>query len=715
MSITITSGAKTFYQWERGMYLTVSSPCDILRLWRQDDQVGVELTPAWDGTTGTVKIPDRMLTESGYLFAARVDTSEEEERILEKVRIVVKAAKKPGNDASATKDVKIWETLKLQMAALERAAREGEFDGADGITPHIGENGNWFAGDIDLGVKARGDKGDKGDPGDSPYIGENGNWFVGDTDTGVAANKRDLLRHVYTSGVIAWDDPQAMAPSAIGGMKVRVAPGEVILDGIVKTFSGYTRTYVSYPGKERNAVTLCRLDKTTGEISVVYRDAVMHGDQIWSEEDTAELPIRDDRYYDALICKVTIPANATEITEDMITDLREYAQFKLKASDIENDAGYITRQAADLLNYYNKSESYNKTEVDAFLATLAQRLNSIADSDDTTLDQLSEIVAYIKANKSLIDGITTSKVNVADIIDNLETGNAVKPLSANMGKQLKALLDALEAEVSTAKSQAQTAQMMASRADTAAGSASSAAQSAQGTAEGAFQKAQSAYSMADSAYQKSQTAQGVAEGAFQKAQTAQETAEEALQKAGTGGGMGTPEVHIGAGEPRGSETLWIDTDDNSGAAASEDVYVLIDTVTMTDAAQSLRINREPDGTSYQFKAMMVKMQKPATTAGYMLQCYTYHANGKNLRTVLDFNSATAMGARIENYPRMGYFTGGGYAPSAAYSNSGTAIALPNASEAVIPIDQPITSLYFLAFGDAVIPAGSTFEIWGVRA
>lgn len=184
---------------------------------------------------------------------------------------------------------------------------------------------------------------------------------------------------------------------------------------------------------------------------------------------------------------------------------------------------------------------------------------------------------------------------------------------------------------------------------------------------------------------------------------------------GTGGGTGAPEVHIGAGAPTGNETLWIDTDDNSGAAESEDEYVLIDAVTMTDAAQSLSINREPDGTLYRFKAVMVKMQKPATTAGYTLQCYTYHANGKNLRTVLNFNSASAMGARIENYPRMGYFTGGGYAPSVAYSNSGTAIALPNAAEAVIPSDQPITSLYFLAYGDAVIPAGSTFEIWGVRA
>lgn len=42
------------------------------------------------------------------------------------------------------------------------------------------------------------------------------------------------------------------------------------------------------------------------------------------------------------------------------------------------------------------------------------KLNTVANSDDETLDQLAEIVAYIKNNKDLIDGITTSKANVTD-------------------------------------------------------------------------------------------------------------------------------------------------------------------------------------------------------------------------------------------------------------------------------------------------------------
>ena len=86
------------------------------------------------------------------------------------------------------------------------------------------------------------------------------------------------------------------------------------------------------------------------------------------------------------------------------------------------------------------TEAHN--DIRELITGLTNRLNALADSDDTTLDQLSEIVAYIKSNRSLIDGITTSKVNVADIIDNLTTDVSNKPLSAAQGVVLKALIDA---------------------------------------------------------------------------------------------------------------------------------------------------------------------------------------------------------------------------------------------------------------------------------
>lgn len=56
--------------------------------------------------------------------------------------------------------------------------------GADGITPTIGENGNWFLGSTDTGKPSMGAPGAAGKDGTTPTIGENGNWYLGDTDTG---------------------------------------------------------------------------------------------------------------------------------------------------------------------------------------------------------------------------------------------------------------------------------------------------------------------------------------------------------------------------------------------------------------------------------------------------------------------------------------------------------------------------------------------------
>lgn len=78
---------------------------------------------------------------------------------------------------------------------------------------------------------------------------------------------------------------------------------------------------------------------------------------------------------------------------------------------------------------------------------LKTKLNALADSDDTTLDQLSEIVAYIKSNRSLISSITTDKVSVSDIIDNLTSTDTNKPLSAKQGKALNDLITALTTTV----------------------------------------------------------------------------------------------------------------------------------------------------------------------------------------------------------------------------------------------------------------------------
>lgn len=99
--------------------------------------------------------------------------------------------------------------------------------------------------------------------------------------------------------------------------------------------------------------------------------------------------------------------------------------------------------AQSLVSGHNTStDSHN--DIRLLIQGLSDRINAVLDSDDTTLDELSEIVAYIKSNKTLIESVTTSKVNVADIIDNLTTNVKDKPLSAAQGVALKSLIDALQ-------------------------------------------------------------------------------------------------------------------------------------------------------------------------------------------------------------------------------------------------------------------------------
>lgn len=101
----------------------------------------------------------------------------------------------------------------------------------------------------------------------------------------------------------------------------------------------------------------------------------------------------------------------------------------------------------------NSSISTHNTSVTAhsdireLITALTTRLNTLADSDDVTLDQLSEIVAYIKSNKTLIESVTTDKLNVSDVIDNLTTAVSSKALSANQGVAIKNLIDALQADL----------------------------------------------------------------------------------------------------------------------------------------------------------------------------------------------------------------------------------------------------------------------------
>jgi hypothetical protein len=76
---------------------------------------------------------------------------------------------------------------------------------------------------------------------------------------------------------------------------------------------------------------------------------------------------------------------------------------------------------------------------------LQAAVNAFLDVDDETRDELSEVLALIDANADVIESITTSKVSVSDIVNNLTTNVDNKPLSAEQGVVIKTLIDGLAA------------------------------------------------------------------------------------------------------------------------------------------------------------------------------------------------------------------------------------------------------------------------------
>lgn len=90
------------------------------------------------------------------------------------------------------------------------ASLKGE-DGDPGTTPHIGQNGNWFIGDTDTEVLARGTNGV------TPHIGDNGHWYIGDTDTEVVAEGQD--------GADGEDGADGVTPAISIGTVTTVEPG----------------------------------------------------------------------------------------------------------------------------------------------------------------------------------------------------------------------------------------------------------------------------------------------------------------------------------------------------------------------------------------------------------------------------------------------------------------------------------------------------------
>ena len=116
---------------------------------------------------------------------------------------------------------------------------------------------------------------------------------------------------------------------------------------------------------------------------------------------------------------------------------KEDAESKLDAAE-----GY----ADSAVSTHNTSTT-SHTDIRTLISDLSTKVNNFLDVDDATMDELSEVIELINNNKGTLESLTTNKINVSDIIDDLTTSLTNKVLSANQGVVLKSLIDNLETSI----------------------------------------------------------------------------------------------------------------------------------------------------------------------------------------------------------------------------------------------------------------------------
>lgn len=177
MTITIADKRRALWQWDTGRRLHVGSGVEQIHYQNRALGCSVDVDV---GADGTAIIPDELLQDCHTLTAYVYVTDDTGAYTMVQQDFVVHKRAKPAGYVYTPTDQMTLQTIQRQIgdlaglttrektnlvAAINEAARTGGGAGADGVTPHIGGNGNWYIGSTDTGKPSRGATGAKGDAG----------------------------------------------------------------------------------------------------------------------------------------------------------------------------------------------------------------------------------------------------------------------------------------------------------------------------------------------------------------------------------------------------------------------------------------------------------------------------------------------------------------------------------------------------------------------
>lgn len=296
--------------------------------------------------------------------------------------------------------------------ALAQAKASGEFDGQPGKDGKDGKDGYTPVKNVDY---FDGEPGKDGEPGQPGKDGKD--YVLTDADrTEIAEQAADMVDIPQSAGFVVQDT----APNDTSVMWVDSSDNST--DDLEFDF---TETDPTVPAWAKAST---KPSYTKSEVGLGNVDNVKQ----YSANNPPPYPV------------TSVNGKTGAVTLDASAVGARPSNWMPTHSDVGADKSGTATTAVSTHN--TNTDAHNDIRLE--LKAINDRLNAFFDSDNQTLDELSEIVAYITNNKTLIDNITTSKVNVADIINNLTTNVSNKPLSSAQGVVLKGLIDTVSNSLS---------------------------------------------------------------------------------------------------------------------------------------------------------------------------------------------------------------------------------------------------------------------------
>jgi len=120
-----------------------------------------------------------------------------------------------------------------------------------------------------------------------------------------------------------------------------------------------------------------------------------------------------------------IKTDIIHLKDDTILIKEETSDIKDATDEIKTDvisiANNLSNSIDTKISEHNESTTAHP-DIRSLISNLTNKLNTFLDTDDESLDQISELITFIQNNRTLIEGITTSKIDKNQGIENASKG-----------------------------------------------------------------------------------------------------------------------------------------------------------------------------------------------------------------------------------------------------------------------------------------------------